>query len=145
MQQCECRAVGCQVELHCKDMLEHGDRALLNILWHFLQHCREQWQMSPLCRLKCKLSLLVIKQTTGAMQDSLNAMQDSLNDMQDAMRDGQNKMQERITALSTRLWRGVALLAVAAIVSIAVLAGVVTMRSGQHSVNGIQYRQAFVG
>ena len=54
-------------------------------------------------------------------------------------------MQERITAQSTRLWRGVALLAIVTIVSIAVLAGVVTMRSGQHSVNGIQYREDQTG
>ena len=69
------------------------------------------------------------EQTTGAMQDSLNAMRDSLN----AMRDGQDRMQERITSQSTRLWRGVALLAIVTIVSIAVLAGVVvvTMRRGQ--------------
>ena len=80
------------------------------------------------------------EQTTGAMQDSLNAMRDSLN----AMRDGQDKMQERITAQGKRSW-GVAILAIVAIVSIAVLAGVVTMRSGQHSVNGIQYREDRTG
>ena len=155
MQQCEFRAVGCQIELPRRDMPEHKRQSVAEhsvALSTTLQRAMAdsttlQGDITSLqgdiTSLQGKMQALIAnnEQTTGAMQDSLNAMKDSLNAMQDAMRDslndmrgamrdGQNKMQKRITAQSTSLC-GVVLLAIV-IVSIAVLAGVVTM---------IQYRE----
>ena len=122
---CKFHAVGCQVELLHKDMPEHERQSVAE---HSVALSTTlQKAMEDITSLKGEMQALVAnnEQTTGAMQDSLNAMQ------------------ERITAQSTRLWRGVAFLAVVAIV--AVLAGVVRMRSDQHSVNGIQYREDRTG
>ena len=123
IQQCEFRAVGCQVELPRRDMPEHERQSVV-------EHS---------VALSTTLQRAMADITT--LQGEMQALTEQTSN---AMRDSQDKMQERITAQSTRLC-GVALLAIVAIVSIAVLAGVVTMRSGQHSVNGIQYREDQTG
>ena len=121
IEQCEFRAVGCQVELPREEMSEHERQSVVEhsvALSTTLQRA-----MADITTLQGEMQALT-KQTSNAMRDS---------------------REERITAQSTRLWRGVVLLAIVTIVSIAVLASMVTMRSGQHSVNGVQYREDQTG
>ena len=84
----------------------------------------------------------------GAITTQQGKMQAHVTQKTSAMQESLDKIQERMITQNERI-KGlcvvVVLLAIVAVVSIALLAVVVTEQSGQHSMNGIRYREDQTG
>ena len=159
IQQCEFRAVGCQVELPRRDMPEHKRQ---NVAEHSVALSTTlQGAVADITTLQGDIITLQGYSTTlqGGLQGDITTLQGDITTLHGemqahvtqktgAMEESLDKIQERVITQNERikcLCVVVVLLASVAVVSIALLAVVVTEQSGQHSMSGIPYRKDQTG